>query len=815
MIDISDPTSPVSEGSYSGVTYAYDVVVTGDYAYVADYYAGLVVVDISDPTAPVPAGELEVPFAAYGVAVDGEYAYVADETYGLRVIDVCDSLSPTLAADCPVPAEASGVAVSGDYAYVAVTHAGLQVIDISDPTFPFNAGSYNTPDEARGVAVSGNYAYVVDENAGLQVIDISDPTSPSYAGSYDTPGYAWGVAVSGNYAYVADGHMGLQVIDISDPMAPSYAGSYGSGDFSCDVAVSGDYAYVADCYDGFKVFDISDPTSPSYEDSYSMPDCAMGVAVSGNYAYVAVFTAGLQVIDISDPTSISFAGSYNTPGDATDVTISGDYAFVADGPNGFVVIDISDPTAPSYVGSYETSDVASDVAISGDYAYVADENGELFVIQVFQRTFHTDDNVGWSLAVDALNDTILCVNLATTQTSTVNWELSADGGASWQGITPDGSWNQLAVPGTDLVWRSTHVWVPGGNPAVTQLDIDWLYEFPAIDSIDDIPNDQGRQVRLTWTRSTMDSAGGSLYVTEYAVYRKIDSLLSAFPLSSDWAGKNVTLEPGLSEDPSLRSGLSTPDGNWDFIGAVPASLDDSYSFVVPTLADSTIDEGMYYTTFFLRAFTNEHGTFYDSYPDSGYSVDNLAPSVPEGFMVAYGMGSGNELEWDEHLDVDFQYFRIYRGEDENFVPEPGNLVNSTTGTNWLDTVEEGWRYFYKITAVDFSGNESDAASSETVTGNDVPSVPDAFALYQNAPNPFNPTTMIRFDLPRAIHVKLCVYNVKGELVSTIVDQHLSEGRKEVSWSAKDDRGRSVTSGIYFYRLTAGDFVQTKKMVLLR
>ena len=98
---------------------------------------------------------------------------------------------------------------------------------------------------------------------------------------------------------------------------------------------------------------------------------------------------------------------------------------------------------------------------------------------------------------------------------------------------------------------------------------------------------------------------------------------------------------------------------------------------------------------------------------------------------------------------------------------------------------------------------------------DIPQAPDAFALYQNVPNPFNPTTRIRFDLPQAVQVKLSIYNVKGELVSTIVDKHLSEGRKEVTWSAKDNRGRAVSSGIYFYRLVAGDFVQTKKIVLLR
>jgi hypothetical protein len=224
---------------------------------------------------------------------------------------------------------------------------------------------------------------------------------------------------------------------------------------------------------------------------------------------------------------------------------------------------------------------------------------------------------------------------------------------------------------------------------------------------------------------------------------------------------------------------------------------------------------MYYTTFFVRARTASPAVYFDSPPDSGYSVDNLAPGLPTGFALAYNTGSGTELSWEECPDTDFDYFCVYRGESEEFEPDPGNLVYMTTDTNWLDTVEEGWRYSYKITAVDFSGNESDAASAGTITGDDTPTAPKAFALYQNAPNPFNPTTTIRFDLPVRSHVRLAVYSVTGRLVRVLLDRDIDAGCKEIRWDGRDSRGRSAASGIYFYRLDTPAFSESRKMILLR
>jgi hypothetical protein len=94
--------------------------------------------------------------------------------------------------------------------------------------------------------------------------------------------------------------------------------------------------------------------------------------------------------------------------------------------------------------------------------------------------------------------------------------------------------------------------------------------------------------------------------------------------------------------------------------------------------------------------------------------------------------------------------------------------------------------------------------------------PKSFNLSQNHPNPFNPTTTINYDLPVTAQVTLQVYDVSGRLVRTLVDGNvLDAGRKRIVWDGRDDFGNQVSSGIYFYRISAADYQQTRKMVLIR
>jgi len=96
---------------------------------------------------------------------------------------------------------------------------------------------------------------------------------------------------------------------------------------------------------------------------------------------------------------------------------------------------------------------------------------------------------------------------------------------------------------------------------------------------------------------------------------------------------------------------------------------------------------------------------------------------------------------------------------------------------------------------------------------EIPTIP--FALKQNFPNPFNPVTTITFSVPQRGRAVLSVYNVKGELVQTLIDDVVAAGEVSVTWDATDMHGRQISSGVYFYRLRVGDLEMSRKMILLR
>jgi hypothetical protein len=198
--------------------------------------------------------------------------------------------------------------------------------------------------------------------------------------------------------------------------------------------------------------------------------------------------------------------------------------------------------------------------------------------------------------------------------------------------------------------------------------------------------------------------------------------------------------------------------------------------------------------------------------------------VPGGLMATDSLQNRILVSWNAVINPQLVGYNLYRSRFEGggFVQ-----VNDSPITNlfYTDAPPESTLYWYYVTAV-FSDGSWSAESFSSVKDSGrrlVPEVgiseedliPDVFFLSQNYPNPFNPATTISYGLPQASEVKVQVFNLLGQKIVTLVDEPQEAGLKSVIWDGKDSFGQTVSSGVYFYKIDAGSFHQSKKMVMLK
>jgi hypothetical protein len=145
----------------------------------------------------------------------------------------------------------------------------------------------------------------------------------------------------------------------------------------------------------------------------------------------------------------------------------------------------------------------------------------------------------------------------------------------------------------------------------------------------------------------------------------------------------------------------------------------------------------------------------------------------------------------------------------------GDVNDPTFPANVNQLLPEEGTIFRILTSKSNSPGDSLFVISPPPVGIAEKNIPAAFYLHQNYPNPFNPETHIQFNLAHRVKVKLEIYNVLGQRVRTLVDSDMAPGKHEMLWDGRNDAGNRVSSGMYFYRLQAGDYVKSRKMILIK
>lgn len=268
-----------------------------------------------------------------------------------------------------------------------------------------------------------------------------------------------------------------------------------------------------------------------------------------------------------------------------------------------------------------------------------------------------------------------------------------------------------------------------------------------------------------------------------------------------------------------------------------ASGTDAFGTVTNTVAAGTIGTNLFYSvsglvpgaTYYWKVRIWYGGTNYTSYsstwsftvntgsgplqPIIGGPTNNIAVSTTSP-ILSWVVPGNNGADVKYQLEVS----------SSNDMSDPKIFSDIESAQYAVNGLTKGEQYFWRVKAVNGSSSQNIFSNvgtfkiddnAVTDINNELNEIPNEFKLSQNYPNPFNPTTTIRFGLPKASFVSIKIYNMLGQEVKTLINSEKQPGTFEIKWNGEDNFGIKVASGAYIYRITAGDFVSVKKMVLLK
>ncbi|MBI5472270.1 MAG: T9SS type A sorting domain-containing protein [Ignavibacteriae bacterium] len=190
------------------------------------------------------------------------------------------------------------------------------------------------------------------------------------------------------------------------------------------------------------------------------------------------------------------------------------------------------------------------------------------------------------------------------------------------------------------------------------------------------------------------------------------------------------------------------------------------------------------------------------------------------FSARYINSAGVRIDWRTISEINNYGFEVQKSPNDhlNYQSIDGSFTAGQGTTNephdysWIEQNAQPGRWFYRLKQIDLDGTVHyfDGVLVDVLTSIGDHQTPAQFSLYQNYPNPFNPATTFRFDLPAAGKARLTIIDISGKVVAEIANGQMDAGKHSLTWNAS-----GFASGVYIYRLHAGEFVATKKLVLVR
>lgn len=796
---------------------ARDLVVDGDYAYVASW-AGMgenswfYVMDVSDPTTPAHVADIDLAGYARAIAKSGDTVYLCDGPGGLIIIDVATPAFPALVDTVPYAyAYDVEVTAGGLVAVTSNTSGGtFHLLDLSDPASPVTVGSVTTGFSCYDIELGDHLAYLANYSGGMAIVDLTTPGALTMPGTLSLDGNIYGVATVGDYCYAISSINGLHVVAVADSSAPALVTTVDLGDDYCYcVAAEGASLFVGQL--GLTALSLADPASPAVVggDRWSGNFGAQTLVVAGGHIYSAASGFGLVVTDIGTGTSPQPLGSValpDTPNDAwntqaVSVAVRGDHAYVgrsgweptAGDCYGLQAMDIADATAPSLEGYLELPAYPMDIVTAGDWAYVALQDSGLLAVSLADPA-----NPARGVRLDLNGNDGRCLAFYDATTLVV-------GGYNRVYTVDIGTPGAPAILGS--VVAAASYWIEDvavqGDRAYVACDNDGMkivnlanLGAPAVMGVIDIFSCPCNSVAVKGDYAFVheDYDADELLVVNVS-NPSLPGLTLRMPLPDGISGGHLYLSDDTLWYAASWSGvwlidISTP--------ALPAILGGAATLSSPRYA---IPRGDY---------------LYTADGNAGLTIMprqcGQTPVALAAFSLEAGIGTVT-VRWEMAAGSDPAAFRLTAARNGESWP----VAHAERAPGLFEAVDDsprlaaGGTVTYALESREAGGGWTLLRSQPVV----LETAPARTRLAAAFPNPFNPHCTLRFELAAPQPARLAVHDVAGRLVAVLAEGDFAAGPHEFIWNGRDGAGREAAGGVYFARLTTARHAETMKLVLLR
>ena len=688
----------------------------------------------------------------------------------------------------------------------------LQIYDIQDISNPELISELNISGSPKHFVINNNLLFISTYIGGYEVgcfiiVDISDINNPTIIYEYYTYSsngyyYPQKAEIINGYAYVdyydpITWQSEFLIFDISDPINTTLLSTFSHNMEVLDFVITDNLCYLfgfgqGDCI----VLDISDPTNPFILTTYSNLETFYAVEIIENLAYCC---SGLdfRIYDFSDPYNIYLISELDGIYHSKSIYIDQNRAFIAAGSHGMLVIDISDIENPSLIDVYDsnnsTNQSAIFVTVSDNIAYLTDTSSDGFLFIDI-----SDSNNNY--LIENLDYYYFDNSVSISENLLITVEQAGQDSVYFYDITnPDNPillYSHCPFPGLYLCTLRTndqYAFVYFREGLNHKLAVYNITDPHNIYQTGECDIDFSSLIRDIVQKDSYLFLGGNYGLQVFELDENGNpSFLSNFP---DFASTIIDINDDIAC-------IFHPDGL--------AFLDILTNPINPTLLS------VWSTPNYIRSINIEDNIAYLLIMDVGvYIVDisdiyspvllsvittHVNPEIVRNLVVKNNRLIISDLNWNELL--------IYDITDLN-----NPLIENTLSWN-LKSVD-----FDIIGDYIISANKRYGLSILDINNNTIIEsylTPNFNNFLTNYPNPFNPTTTIKFSIQNDSKVELSIYNIKGQKLRTLLNDQITIGEHLIDWDGEDTLGKKVGSGVYLYKLNVnGKTEAVRKCLLLK